>query len=255
MIDSHCHLDFDVFDSDRDDVIEQAQKAGVTQCHIPGTQAAGWSNLIELANSPFVDISLGLHPYFLNHYDSAELNNHLAQLRQHLQTSGAKIFAVGECGLDAVLKVDPERQRYIFKQHVDLASYFAKPLIVHARKTHHHIIQCLNECNYQGRGIIHAFSGSLETATAYIDRGWKLGIGGTITYPRGIKTRKTIQQIGIEHLVLETDAPDMPLFGFQGQRNEPSRVALVAEAVADILNLTVEQVAEATSKNYLTLAQ
>lgn len=255
MIDSHCHLDLDVFDPDREMVIQHAMADGVERCHIPGTEAYRWPQLLTFARSSFIDISLGLHPFFLNRYPATDIDGQLIQLRTLLESHCTEVFAVGECGLDASIDFDFERQCDVFEQQVRLAREFAKPLIVHARKTHHHIIRCLNECGYSGQGIIHAFSGSVETARHYTDRGWKLGIGGTITYPRGSKTRQTIKQVGIEHLVLETDAPDMPLFGFQGQRNVPAQIPLIAKAVAEILDMPVSKVSEITTQNYLALAQ
>lgn len=255
MIDSHCHLDLDVFNLDREEVIQQAESRGLTRCHIPGTEAHRWQALLNFARRPFIDISLGLHPYFLNRYSAEQLDCQLNQLESLIAMHSANIFAVGECGLDASIDCDFERQKDIFVAQVALAKAHTKPLIVHARKTHHWIVNCLNEVGFTGKGIIHAFSGSAETARHYTNRGWKLGIGGTITYPRGGKTRETIKQIGIQHIVLETDAPDMPLCGFQGQRNLPSRLPLIASAVADILNMPVSQVVETTRLNYLALAQ
>lgn len=255
MIDSHCHLDLDQFNHDRDAVINQAFVAGVTRYHIPGTEAHRWSNLVNLASSSFIDVSLGLHPYFISKYSDTETDEHLKQLRCYLENHNSKVFAVGECGLDAVIDANHDRQIHIFKHQIGLAKYFTKPLIVHARKTHHKIIQCLNDCKYEGVGIVHAFSGSVETAKNYVERGWKLGIGGTITYPRGQRTKETIRKIGIEHLVLETDSPDMPLFGFQGQRNVPARTVLVAEALSELFDLPLTEVDSITTQNYLSLVQ
>jgi TatD DNase family protein len=189
MIDSHCHLDLDAFSVDREKVIQQAETLGVTRCHIPGTEAHRWQALLNFASRPFIDISLGLHPYFLNRYSAEQLNCQLNQLESLIVMHSAKIFAIGECGLDASIDCHFERQRDIFIAQIALAKAHAKPLIVHARKSHHWIVNCLNEVGFAGKGIIHAFSGSSETARHYTNRGWKLGIGGTITYPRGAKTR------------------------------------------------------------------
>ena len=255
MIDSHCHLDLDAFDHDRQQVIERANRADVTRIHIPGTEYCRWPRLLELAQADSIDVSLGLHPYFLAKHSKSDLLLQLEELAKLLKTQKSHVFAVGECGLDAVIDVDFQLQKEVFSRQITLAQAHGLPLIVHARKSHHHIIQCLNDCEFSGRGIIHAFSGSVELAKQYTERGWLLGIGGTITYPRGEKTRKTLQQIGIEHLVLETDAPDMPLFGLQGQRNTPANIPKIAEVLAQTLGLTLNEVATQTSKNYLSLAQ
>lgn len=255
MIDSHCHLDLDAFNDDRAQIIQQAISCGVSRIHIPGTEAYRWKELLSLAESAFIDISLGLHPYFLANYQVDSLNAQLQSLEGLLDSHTSQVFAVGECGLDAVIDVDFGLQTEIFKRHIQLASTFSKPLIVHARKSHHHIIQCLKQCRFEGGGIIHAFNGSAEVAEQYTQRGWKLGIGGTITYPRGQKTRQTLIKVGLEHLVLETDSPDMPLFGFQGRRNVPARLPQIASVLAETLSVSVQEVVETTSENYLSLAQ
>lgn len=254
VVDSHCHLDLDDFDADRQAVVASARNAGVTRIHVPGTTATRWSGLLSLAEQAVFDVSLGLHPYFLEEHHASQLDSQIEQLQQLFHAHRDAIFAVGECGLDAVVPVDMALQQRVFADMISLAKDFSKPLILHARKTHHLIHQLLNQQGFQGRGIIHAFSGSKDVAERYIERGFLLGIGGTITYPRANKTRQAIQHVGLEHLVLETDSPDMPLMGFQGQRNTPERLPLVADCLAELLGTDTRTVANATTQNYLSLA-
>ncbi|WP_100643317.1 TatD family hydrolase [Alteromonas facilis] len=253
LIDSHCHLDLDAFDSDRDAVMQAAQAAGVMRMHIPGTIASRWDALLAAAQQPEIDISLGLHPYFLDSISQQDLATQLQRLDALLSEHTQSISAVGECGLDAVIVVDIARQLAVFERHVQLAQNHQKPLIVHARKTHHLIHQRLSESRFVGRGIIHAFSGSIDLAKQYVERGFLLGIGGTITYPRAQKTRDAIRQIGLDAIVLETDSPDMPLCGFQGQRNTPAQVVKVARTVSELLEEDFTTVCQKTSNNYLAL--
>ncbi len=254
MIDSHCHLDLDDFADDRQLVLDRAQQLGVSRFHIPGTTAKRWSALLELAKQPTIDVSLGLHPYFLAEFDDVSLEEQMTELTQLFDAYHQDIFAVGECGLDAVISADLGQQNHVFEAMIALAKHYHKPLILHARKTHHHIHQLFNQQQFVGRGIIHAFSGSKEVAKSYVERGFLLGIGGTITYPRANKTRQAIEFVGLEHLVLETDSPDMPVAGFQGQRNTPERLPIIAKALADLLGTDVATVAARTTENYLSLS-
>ncbi|MBT0585804.1 TatD family hydrolase [Alteromonas sp. SM 2104] len=251
MIDSHCHLDADAFIHDCEQVLERSKSRGVSTLHVPGTTADKWTELVKLSQHPMIDISLGLHPYFLTDTTCAERD--LVQLDVALKQHAHQVVAVGECGLDGMISIPMTLQHRVFQAQITLAQQHQKPLIVHARKTHHLIMQDLKSTQYHGRGIIHAFSGPVDVAKPYLDRDWLLGIGGTITYPRGRKTQETIKCVGLEHLVLETDAPDMPLRGYQGQRNTPERLGQVAQAVAQLLDVSVARVIQQTTQNYQQL--
>ncbi|WP_100656350.1 TatD family hydrolase [Alteromonas flava] len=253
LVDSHCHLDFAVFDADREAIIQHAIDAGVERFLVPGTEARRWPALLAFGQHPKIDIALGLHPYFLTQASMPELRNALDSLRMLLADHQDSVSAIGECGLDAVIDCSMATQIEIFDAQIQLANEINKPLIIHARKTHHLIAERLSANRFAQRGIIHGFSGSIELATSYLERGFLLGIGGTITYPRGNKTRETIKALGLSAIVLETDSPDMPLHGCQGERNTPSQTARIAECVAEILSVSVGEVCQRTTQNYLTL--
>lgn len=243
MIDSHCHLDFSVFDEDRATVISEAKQLGISQFILPGVEASQWQKLLELSKQyPEFNFALGIHPYFLKSFKP----HHLEALKEQLATSSA--IAVGECGIDGNLP-ELDFQQSIFQSHIEIANDLKKPLIVHHRKSHHLILQSFAKIKPQCGGVIHAFSGSKQDALKYIELGFKLGIGGTITYPRANKTRLVVSELPLESFVLETDSPDMPLHGFQGQRNEPKRLAKVAESLAQLKSTSVENVAEQTRLN------
>lgn len=250
MIDSHCHLDLAAFNEDVDQVLADSRQAGVTRFLIPGTTPAGWSRQNQLAEAHAdIDIAYGLHPYFLPDEKHA-LSQQYDALEEQLANAHGALVAIGETGLDKVIEVAPEHQQSLLMQQLHLAREMRLPVILHHRKTHHLLLKALKDSGFTGGGVIHAFSGNAQVAQAYIDHGFLLGIGGTITYPRGSKTRQAIKTIGTGHLVLETDAPDMPMSGRQGQRNSPAYLGDVVEALTSLLDISPAQITRATSDNY-----
>ena len=253
LYDTHCHLDFSAFDKDRSQVVAGAQRVGVERFMLLGITEQQWSNLIKLCDdfSPAFRFSLGLHPYFIHQHQSTHINA-LASCFESLSDSArARCQAIGEIGLDATCE-QPKLQKALLDQQLVLAKNYQLPVILHHRKTLDELLKSVREKRVE-HGVIHAFSGSYEQAAAWVDQGFKLGIGGTITYERAKKTRDAIQRIGVEHLVLETDAPDMPLCGYQGRRNEPKRVAQVLESLAKLLETSTEAISPVLWKNSTAL--
>ena len=254
MIDSHCHIDLDAFDRDRDSVLKNALEAGVKRFLVPGLYNAQFAKLLALKQGyQQIDIALGLHPYFLKMQDEANTQAMLNELSHLASVYQNKYIAFGETGLDGSLALDMAYQKKILRFQLNLANVYKKPVILHHRKSHNHLIRLLKEQKYQGGGILHAFSGSYYEAKTYIDMGFLLGVGGTITYSRASKTRDSIAKLPLNTLVIETDSPDMPLSGFQGQRNQPSQLRLVADALAELKKISPQEVEQQTTINYLTL--
>nr|MDT0252697.1 TatD family hydrolase [Endozoicomonas sp.] len=255
LFDSHCHLNFPVFDQDREQVLASAAASGVTAICIPATKFSEWPSLItesaKLAKERPLNlvIALGLHPWFL----SEHTHDHLIALDQLLQQQPPSVVAIGETGLDFFDRTISAQQKTIqielFTGHVELACRHQLPLIIHSRKSHDDVLKVLRTFKPERGGIIHAFSGSEQQAQQYLNLGFKLGFGGGITYPRATKTRHLAAIMPMDSIVLETDAPDMPLNGFQGERNEPGRVKLVAECLAELRGESLMEVAESTSQN------
>lgn len=217
IIDTHCHLDFSAFDDDRKALIEALPTRGVVGVVNPAVSFENWQRVLDLAKEhESIYPALGIHPVFL---DTAE-KSHIDDLRTLLEAHRTQVVAVGECGLDMSIE-NIDDQRYYFTEQLKLAQEFDLPVIIHHRKSHHLLIPFIKKYLPKKGGVIHAFSGSYEQAMQYIDLGFKLGIGGTITYDRAQKTRDTIAEVPLESLVLETDAPDMPIHGRQGKRNSP----------------------------------
>lgn len=193
--------------------------------------------------------ALGIHPYFLSAFEPEQLDQLKDLLRQHRDS----VLAVGEIGLDFALETPQGLQEDVFVAQLALAEAFDLPVVLHHRKSHNALIRLLKQHRVSRGGVVHAFSGSLYEAQTYIDMGFKLGIGGTITYERAGKTREVVSQVPLEALLLETDSPDMPLSGFQGRRNEPSQVALVAQSLADLRGMSLESVTTQTDRNFHAL--
>lgn len=246
MIDSHCHFDFEVFDHDRAEILASCATKGIQSIVVPGTQASSWASQIALCRSiPSLHFALGLHPYFLKNFE----NSNFALLSDLLDRHSQSVVAIGEIGLDFAIDIDPVLQLKVFEQQLAMAKNADLPVILHHRKSHQSTIKSLRKFRLKKGGVVHAFTGSIQEAQGYIDLGFKLGVGGSITYPRAKKTRKTFEAIPIESLVLETDAPDMPMYGRQGQRNQPDYLPQVAEALSTLKQLSFEQVVATTSLN------
>jgi TatD DNase family protein len=146
-----------------------------------------------------------------------------------------------------------ELQQQLLAIHIEVANQLRKPLIIHCVRAHNELIALLKKNKAEVGGVIHAFSGSYEVAQQYVELGFYLGIGGTITYERAQKTRAAAAKIALEFLVLETDAPDMPLQGKQGQRNSPENIPQIARVLADLRGVTVDEIAAATNHNAMQL--
>jgi TatD DNase family protein len=239
LVDSHCHLDFACFDHDRQNIIENCEKLSIDTIVVPATQTKTWNKIISLCQQfKTLKPTLGLHPYFIKHFQASDLT----LLQQSLSLYREQVVALGEIGLDKSIDVEFNLQMHVFKSQLDIASDFKLPVILHHRRSHNEIIQTLKQLKFSYGGIIHAFSGSLYEALTYQDLGFKLGVGGLITYPRAQKTRQVMSQVPLNLLVLETDAPDMPLAGKQGQRNTPENLPLILTKLATLRTESREEI-------------
>jgi len=248
IIDSHCHLDFSAFAEDHPSVISQCEQNGVTDIVVPGVTAATLTNLISFCSqktdSLKLHYALGLHPVFLGEHK----NHHIDQLAELLKTH--KPVAVGEIGLDFFLKeLDKNKQIDLFSKQLELAISHQLPVIMHVRKAHDEVINTLKQQNFAEGGIVHAFNGSMQQAHHYIDRGFKLGFGGMLTYQRSTKLHKLAKQLPLSSIVLETDSPDMTVEQHRGERNSPAYLPMILNALSDMREESVETIAETTSNN------
>lgn len=255
MIDSHCHLDLPAFSHDWSEELLRAKNAGVSRLLVPGTQPNQWQQQQQLAKDASsiipIDIALGAHPYFLHHNEDEKSLSH--QLEVAFESAFFKPVAVGEIGLDSHIDVPIETQKRCLQAQLNFAQHCQLPVILHHRKSHHLLLEALAKANSQCGGVVHAFSGSIEVAKAYIDKGLYLGIGGTVTYPRASKSRDTLAYL-LRHfpdsLLLETDAPDMPMFGRQGKRNSPAYLFDVVQTMAALGEHSDKEIIRMTTNNY-----
>lgn len=228
LIDAHCHLDFDAFDEDRDAVLARAAKAGVEHYIVPGTTRERWPRVADLGRRSEISVCYGLHPYFLQAHTPEDTNALEAQLDAYPDT-----VALGECGIDARLD-DLDRQWQLFDAQLRIAKRRHLPVVIHCVQANDQVVKRLRQLALPAGGLIHAFSGSPEQAQGFLEAGFVLGIGGGATYARAKRLRRAIRSLPDDGYVLETDSPDMPLYGEQGRRNEPARVHAVCETVSEL---------------------
>ena len=257
LFDSHCHLDFPEFDRDRQDILEECMEHGVEAVCIPATEASTWPRVLETVRKTRTNVrqfaALGLHPCFMENHREEDLD----KLREQLAENSDCVVAVGEIGLDYsesnVESSNRDKQKLFLHQQLEIARALDLPAILHARKAHDDVLKLLRQIKPGRGGIVHAFSGSEQQAQQYINLGFKLGFGGVITYPRARKTRQLASTLPLEAIVLETDAPDMPLSGHQGLRNSPAMVKKVASELASLRNEDIKAIAGQTTINCCTL--
>jgi TatD DNase family protein len=244
LVDSHCHLDAAEFDHDRAAVIERARAAGVTRQIVPAVDAAGWPKLRNVcADDHGLFPAYGLHPVYLESHRP----EHLDALRGWIEREHP--VAIGECGLDFHLEeLDiPTQQRY-FDGQLALAHEYGLPLIVHARQAVDAVIAAIKRAG-RVRGVVHSFSGSVDQARQLWKLDFMVGLGGPVTFERANRLRKLAATMPIEHLLLETDAPDQPDAQHRGQRNEPARITNVLRTIAELRNQDSAEIAAATAAN------
>lgn len=244
LVDSHCHLDAGEFDADRAQVVARARAAGVAVQVVPAVAAAGWPKLREVCNAdPGLHAAYGLHPMFL----AEHRRGHLQLLREWIERE--RPCAIGECGLDFfVPDLDRQAQQFYFEGQLALACEFDLPVIVHARRAVEAVIVALRSIGGL-RGVVHSFSGSPEQARQLWQSGFLIGLGGPVTYERAQRLRRLVSEMPLDHLLLETDAPDQPDAAIRGQRNEPARLAAIAETIARLRGEPVQAIAARTSAN------
>lgn len=244
LIDSHCHLDFEDFDHDRQQVIQHCMAQGITHIIVPGVTRDSWPRLLDVCEQhQILKPTLGLHPMFmLQHQDSD-----LEALQQVIEQTHP--LAIGEIGLDFFLPgQDKQAQIRLFEAQIRLAEQFDLPVILHVRKAHDEVLKVLRQSHVKG-GIVHAFNGSLQQAEHYMKQGFLFGVGGALTYPRAQKLRALFTTLPLDHIVLETDAPDMPLAGHQGQRNSPEKIPDIRDTLAELREQTSAEIAATTTAN------
>ena len=248
LTDTHTHLDFPQFDDDREHVIERAATAGVGAMVSVGADLASSQAAVALAEAyPQIYAAVGVHPH-----DAKTVTEKVLEELRAL-ASHPRVVAIGEIGLDFYRDLSPrDQQRQAFEQQLALASEVRKPVIIHDREAHKEVMAILRrwaEGCQQPVGVLHCFSGDLAMAQEAIKMGFYVSIAGPVTFQNARRLRELVRQLPLERLLIETDCPYLTPHPHRGKRNEPAYVKLVAQEVAHIKGLTLEEVARVTSDN------
>lgn len=254
LVDTHAHLDFPQFDPDREEVIERALGAGVETIVNVGADLASSRASVELAEQHrAVYAAVGVHPHEAKTVSKRDWEE-LWELAAHPQ-----VVAIGETGLDFYRDLSPrDVQRQVFRQQLALAAETGKPVIIHNREAHDEVRDILRDWVRglpqdspltQRPGTLHCFSGNLEMAQEMIALGFFIGVDGPLTYRNARRLPEIVRALSLKCLLIETDAPYLPPHPHRGQRNEPAYVRLVAEAIARIKAIPLDEVARTTTHN------
>lgn len=255
LVDTHCHLYDEAFDSDRSEMLDRARMAGVSRFYLPAIDRTSHDSMFKMEQA-FPDQCfpmMGLHPCYVNEQVEEELRIVKEWLEQRA------FCAVGEIGLDFYWDRTFEQQQYqAFEQQLEWSLQYKLPVSIHSRNATQESIEVIKKVNRRGktqgesqfkvRGVFHCFSGSVELARQIVDLGLYLGIGGVITY-KNAGLPAVVQEIGLEHLVLETDAPYLSPVPYRGKRNESAYLSAVVSAVAQATAASEQEVARVTTAN------
>lgn len=241
FIDTHCHLSVEDYE-DIDFVIKENRLAGIGKIIISGCSKDSIIESLKIADKyEAVYVTIGYHPSEVSYVDE-ELLNHLRSQLKH-----DKVVGLGEIGLDYYYgKENKVEQLALFEKQLKIAQDMGMVVVIHSRDAVEDTINCLKK--YKVKGVIHCFSGSVETAKIYVSMGYKLGIGGVVTF-KNSKLYEVVEAVGIENIVLETDSPYLAPVPFRGQKNSSKNIPLIAEKIAEILNIPVEDVRDITTNN------
>jgi TatD DNase family protein len=250
FIDTHAHLFYPNFSGEVDEVINRAKSEGVDYIIVPATDLASSAQAIALAEKyEFIYASVGIHPHDTKEWNGSLLNN-IEQLASY-----NKVVAIGEIGLDYYYDFSPkEMQLKAFEEQINLALKLELPVIIHNREADEDLRRIIRK--YRGSGLraqFHCFAGSIADARELIEMHHFISFTGNITFKKADTLIKILRSIQIDNLLLETDSPFMTPVPFRGQRNEPAYIKLVAEKIAEVQNLTVNDIANATSLNAFKL--
>lgn len=254
-LDTHCHLDASEFDSDREAVINRAVNLDVRAIVIPAVDAGNFERVRALAHSfPQGFYALGIHPMYVQHATQQDLDGLYDLLVRY--RDDPKLVAVGEIGLDFFIPDISQglariKQEQFYEAQLAMACEFDLPVLLHVRRSQDVLLKYLRRSKVRG-GIAHAFNGSMQQATQFIERGFALGIGGAMTFPRALQIRRLATELSLNALVIETDSPDIAPAWLHGhRRNEPDQVAEIARVLAELRSQTEYEVLEATAQTAL----
>lgn len=247
LTDTHTHLYSEEFDADRNEMIQKAIQAGVARFFVPSIDSSYTQKMYDLEKQypENVFLMMGLHPCYVK---PETFEQELLHVEKELASK--KFYAVGEIGIDLYWdKTTLEIQKLAFKRQIQLAKKHKLAINIHCREAFDEIFEVLeSEKSADLFGIFHCFTGDLEQANKAISLGMKLGIGGVATFKNG-KIDQFLNQIDLKHIVLETDSPYLAPVPYRGKRNESSYTVLVAQKLAEIYQISIEEIAQKTTQN------
>jgi len=246
LTDTHSHIYLEEFDKDRDEVVYNSLNLGVKYIFLPNIDSSSIDDMLSLSKkyADRVFPMIGLHPGSVED----DYKNELDEVLSHLEKE--KFYAIGEIGLDYYWDTTyKEEQKEVFEKQLHIAMQHNLPAIIHVRNAFDDVIEILAKPKYDNlKGILHCFTGNLEQAKFFIDRGLKLGIGGIVTF-KNAGLDKLVEQISLNDIVLETDSPYLAPMPKRGKRNESTYLRYIAKKVAELKQVSIEELAEITTKN------
>ncbi|KAA3648647.1 MAG: TatD family deoxyribonuclease [Chloroflexi bacterium] len=255
LTDTHCHLNWDSYDTDRSVVVERAAEAGVALILNPGIDIPSSKAAIHLAEEhPIVYAAVGVHPNSASTWEAGTLAE-LRDLAQH-----PKVLAIGEIGLDYYRDRAPRYvQEQVLHYQLELASELSLPVIIHNREATDDVVRKLvdwqkqlleaNSTLAKRPGVLHSYSGNISQSQTALEANFYLGVTGPVTFKKADDLRQVVQQIPMDRLLIETDAPFLTPHPYRGKRNEPAHVQYTAQKVAELHSLTEDDVADRTTEN------
>lgn len=254
IFDSHAHYDDESFDKDREEIINEIHNnnvIGVLNC---GASLDGAKKSVELADKhDFIYAAVGIHPEFADNFDDSTIEE-LKTLAKH-----NKVRAIGEIGLDYYYDENPEIQiqKEVFRKQMKLAGELNLPVVIHDRDAHGDTLEIMKEFT-NVKGVVHCFSGSVEFARECLKLGYFIGVTGVVTFKNSKKVVEVVKEVPLDKLLVETDCPYMAPTPFRGKRNRSDYIKYVIEKIAEIKNITVEEVENQTilnAKNLINLVE
>ncbi|NLU36379.1 MAG: TatD family hydrolase [Clostridiales bacterium] len=246
FFDSHAHLDDRRFDRDRQALIESLPQRGISYVINVGADMESSEKSIELAQQyPFIYAAVGVHPHDAKDMKDSDLDA-LLEMAKH-----PKVAAIGEIGLDYYYDNSPrDIQRKRFEDQLELSIKIGLPVIIHSRDAHGDTMEILKKYSSRLKGcVLHCYSGSWEMAKVYADMGFMISLAGPVTFKNAVKSVEVAEKIDLDHLMIETDCPYLAPHPYRGKRNEPGLVKLVAERIAEIRGMEMEEIARITLDN------
>lgn len=256
LIDTHCHLDAPEFDNDRGEVIAHSLANGVSGIVIPAVMKKNLSIVKDLAHQ-FEGgyYALGIHPMYVRYAQDEDLADVESAIQTALKEDDRRLVAMGEIGLDFFIPEikegrERDRQEFFYREQLKMAKKYDLPVLLHVRRSQDTLLKHLRQIQVPG-GIAHAFNGSEQQAQAFIDLGFCLGFGGTVTFTRSLQIRRIATGVDLKYIVVETDAPDIPPAWMREEkpRNSPAFLPQIAQVLADLRGISLEELAHITTEN------